>query len=339
MFAFVTNADSVTINKGQVVYAFGATGDRMSVKLANNTSDATSAKTIGIVFSSSIAANGTGYIITQGVIDGLNLGAYNAGDTLYLGATAGDYTSTKPYAPNHLVYVGIVERANAGNGQIYVRIQNGYELDEIHDVDLITNSPVNKDILTYVTGSPNLWKNRSLGTILGGTTSQYVRGDGSLATLPTLPTIYKSTTDGTAITGIASEQISSSQLIPANTFQVGDIVRVTWRVTKTGTSSLTTCKLYVNTTASLVGAVQLGQVLAGFTNSNSNGFQRYLAIKASNNTQTIGNASTFTDFNTLTAGINANINWSVDQYIIFMTQLNTATADVIRTSYYLIEKL
>jgi hypothetical protein len=128
-------------------------------------------------------------------------------------------------------------------------------------------------------------------------------------------------------------------LIPANTFAVGDIVRITWRVTKTGTTSSITCKLYVNTTVSLVGAIQLGQILPGFTNSNSNGFQRHLAIKASNNTQTIGNAGTFTDYNTLTAVTTANIDWSINQYIIFMTQLNSATADVVRTSFYLIEKV
>jgi hypothetical protein len=29
LFAYVTNADSVSITKGQVVYAFGGTGDRM----------------------------------------------------------------------------------------------------------------------------------------------------------------------------------------------------------------------------------------------------------------------------------------------------------------------
>ena len=149
MFAFVTNADSVTINKGQPVYAFSATGDRMSVKLANNTSDLTSAKTVGLVFSSSIPSNGTGFIITQGVIQNLNTSMYSAGDTLYVGSTAGSLTSTKPYAPNHLVYAGIVERANAGNGQIYVRVQNGYELDEIHDVDLVTTAPVNGNVLTY----------------------------------------------------------------------------------------------------------------------------------------------------------------------------------------------
>jgi hypothetical protein len=154
MFAFVTNADSVTINKGQPVYAFGAAGDRMSVKLAANTSDATSAKTVGLVFSSSIAANGTGFIITQGVIQNLNTSMYSPGATLYVGATAGTLTSTKPYAPNHLVYAGIVERANAGNGQIYVRVQNGYELDEIHDVDLITTPPVNGNVLGY---NGSLW--------------------------------------------------------------------------------------------------------------------------------------------------------------------------------------
>jgi len=154
MFAFVSNADSVTINKGQPVYAFGASGDRMSVKLANNTGDATSATTVGLVFSSSIAPNGTGFIITQGVLQNINTAAYNPGDILYVGASAGALTNVKPYAPNHLVYIGIVERANAGNGQIYVRPQNGYELSEIHDVDLITIPPTVNDALVY---NGSLW--------------------------------------------------------------------------------------------------------------------------------------------------------------------------------------
>jgi hypothetical protein len=162
LFAYVTNDDSVTINKGQPVYAFGAAGNRMSVKLANNTSDSTSAQTVGVVFSSSIAPNQKGFIITQGVISGVNTAAYSPGAQLYLGATAGTLTSTKPYAPNHLVYIGIVERANAGNGQIYVKPQNGYELNELHDVDLITSLPTNNQVLSYQTGTPNLWKNKNV---------------------------------------------------------------------------------------------------------------------------------------------------------------------------------
>lgn len=170
LFAYVTNADSVTINKGQPVYAFGAAGNRMSVKLASNTGDATSAQTVGLVFSTSIAAGQKGFIITQGVISGINTGSYSAGNTLYLGATAGTLTATKPYAPNHLVYIGTVERANAGNGQIYVKPQNGYELDELHNVDLVSTAPVNNDVLVFDTSTtPDLWKPKSIPTILGYT--------------------------------------------------------------------------------------------------------------------------------------------------------------------------
>jgi hypothetical protein len=182
LLAYVHNSQGSVINKGQVVYAYQATGNKMSVKLARADSDATSAKTIGLVYDSSIGIGGEGYIIIQGVIEGINTAAFNAGDTLYLsGTTFGGVTATKPHAPTHLVYVGIVERANAGNGQIYVRCQNGYELDEIHDVDLISSAPVNNQLLTYEQ-STDLWKNKSLGTILGGNTSQYVRGDGTLQT-------------------------------------------------------------------------------------------------------------------------------------------------------------
>lgn len=168
LHAYVHNAESVTITKGQAVYLYQASGNKASVKLAYNTSDAFSAKTFGLA-AEDIAASTNGMVICQGVLDGLNTGMFGAGDTLYLSATPGDYTSIKPYAPNHLVYIGVVERANAGNGQIYVRIQNGYELTEIHDVDLITTPPVNNDVLTYVSGPPNLWKAKSISTILGYT--------------------------------------------------------------------------------------------------------------------------------------------------------------------------
>ena len=158
LFAYVTNDDSVTITKGQVVYAFGGTGDRMTVKLANNTSDATSARTVGVVFSASIAANQKGIIILQGLIDGLSIlgSPFVDGDSVYLGATNGAITRTKPYAPNHLVYVGTVTTASAGSsGRMYVKIQNGYELDEIHDVSAQT--PVDGDTLIY-NSSNGLWE-------------------------------------------------------------------------------------------------------------------------------------------------------------------------------------
>jgi hypothetical protein len=148
MHAYVHNAEAVTITKGQAVYLYQASGNKASVKLAYNTSDATSAKTFGLA-AENIGAGQNGMVICQGVLDGLNTGMYSAGDTLYLSTAPGGYTTVKPYAPNHFVYIGVVERANAGNGQIYVRVQNGYELDEIHDVDLITTPPVIGNALVY----------------------------------------------------------------------------------------------------------------------------------------------------------------------------------------------
>jgi len=202
LFAYVTNAESVAITKGQPVYAFGAQGNRMSVKLAYNTTDATSAQTVGVVFSSSIGANQKGFVIMQGVISGVNTSAYTAGDQLYLGATSGTLTNVKPYAPNHLVYVGIVERANAGNGQIYIKPQNGYELDELHNVS--AQSPANNDGIFFNT-STNLWEKKSIATVLGYTpvnptrlisTTSPLSGGGNLTADRTL-SIADAVADGT----------------------------------------------------------------------------------------------------------------------------------------------
>ena len=113
-------------------------------------------------------------IICQGVLDGLNLGAYTDGDSIYLGATAGSITATKPYAPNHLVYVGTVERANAGNGQLYVRIQNGYEMDELHNVS--AQSPTNGQILIY-NQTTSLWEKAN---ITAGSNITITNGAGSI---------------------------------------------------------------------------------------------------------------------------------------------------------------
>jgi len=172
LFAYVTNDDSVTLTKGMPVYAFGGTGDRMTVKRAFNTSDATSAQTVGLVLSTSIAANQKGLIMMQGLLDGLSIlptSTWNDGDPVYLGATAGTITNVKPYAPNHLVYLGVVTTASNGSaGRLYVRVQNGYELDELHNVQART--PSLNDTLWYDnTVSPAQWKTASISTILGYT--------------------------------------------------------------------------------------------------------------------------------------------------------------------------
>lgn len=164
--AYVRNGEATTLNKGEVVYLFGASGNRASVKRASNVGDNTSSKTMGIV-AESIAANQVGFIVTQGVLDGLSLGSpYVAGDSIYLDTTPGAFTRVKPTQPDHIVFIGVVERANAGNGQMYIKPQNGFELEELHDV-LIT-SPINNQTILW-NSAVTLWTNSTLtvGTISG----------------------------------------------------------------------------------------------------------------------------------------------------------------------------
>jgi hypothetical protein len=165
LLAYVTNAETTTITKGQAVYVSGGVGDRIKVKLAYNTSDATSAQTIGIVQSTSIAANQKGLVIVQGQLDGLSLfptASWADGDFIYLGATPGQLTNVKPVAPNHLVYLGYVTTASNGSaGRMYVKVQNGYEMDELHDVYINPATLANGDLLQY-NSATDLWLNKSL---------------------------------------------------------------------------------------------------------------------------------------------------------------------------------
>jgi hypothetical protein len=157
----VYNAEATTLNKGEVVYAFGASGQRISVKRARNLSDSTSAQTLGVV-GESIASGAEGFVIGQGMVRGINTSTYTQGNGLYLSSTYGQFTNVKQSAPNHLVYIGFVVKVHLTAGEIFVKCQNGYELDEIHDVQI--TSIADKNLIMYES-STGLWKNNiSLST-------------------------------------------------------------------------------------------------------------------------------------------------------------------------------
>lgn len=213
LVAYVTNAESTTITKGQAVYLFSAQGDRATVKLAYNTGDATSAKTLGIV-AEDITANGTGFVVCQGVVYGLSLGSYTAGDTVYLGSTAGSITATKPYAPNHLVYIGVVEKANAGAGQLYVRVQNGYELDEIHNVS--AQSPSDGQTIVY-NSSTSLWEKNTVSLTAGvNGTLPVANGGTGITSLGTGVATFLGTPSSANLASAVTDETGTGALVFAN---------------------------------------------------------------------------------------------------------------------------
>jgi hypothetical protein len=303
LFAYVTNDDSVTLTKGMPVYAFSGTGDRMTVKRANNTLDSTSAQTVGLVLSTSIAANQKGLIMMQGLLDGLSIlptATFADGDPVYLGATAGTITNVKPYGPNHLVYLGVVTTASNGSaGRMYVRIQNGYELSEIHDIDLITNAPTNNQVLTYES-STDLWKNKSLGTILGYTPYRNVQ------------------TSQTSITGTTAETIVFTATIPAGTFNSADVLKILFGANKLNSLSTYSLRLRVNTTNTISGSTTIA-TYTGSATPQVNLITRNFNLNGGNLYGFMFTTSAITDIAAGAGALNSTTLNPANQFFIFAT--------------------
>ncbi len=160
----VRNTTGATLTKGTVVYMSGATGQIPTVTKAIATTDGSSAQTLGMI-TADLANNSNGHVTIIGLISDIDTSAYTDGAQLYLsGSTAGSVTTTKPYAPTHLVYVGIVEYAHAIHGKIFVKVQNGYELDELHNVS--AQSPTTGQTIVY-NSSTSLWEKNTVSLTAG----------------------------------------------------------------------------------------------------------------------------------------------------------------------------
>jgi hypothetical protein len=164
----VNNRTGSTLTKGTAVYLSGSQGNRITVAKALGVTDAFSANTFGIV-AESIANNQSGYVITEGLITGINTSSLVEDSAVYLSPTvAGGLTSTKPQAPQHTVYIGVCVKSNAGSGELFVKIRNGQELDELHDVRI--TSPVNKASLYYLS-SEGVWRDTTPTLLVSDTAS------------------------------------------------------------------------------------------------------------------------------------------------------------------------
>jgi hypothetical protein len=199
----VYNGSGSTITKGKVVAVSGAQGQRPSVVLADADTESLSAPTLGVT-AEDIANGAEGFVATFGVIRGIDTSAFTAGDDVYLSQTAGGFTATRPSAPAHTVFLGWVVKVNASSGELFLNINNGWELDELHNVKI--TSVANNDILQYDSAN-QYWKNIAPASVTGtwgiditgnaGTVTNGVYTNGSYA-------------DPTWITSLAWSKISST---------------------------------------------------------------------------------------------------------------------------------
>lgn len=154
----VKNSTGSTVTKGSAVYISGANGDNALISLADADSEATSSKTLGLAIAN-ITDGSLGAIITNGLLKGIDTSTATAGDSVWLSSTAGGVVFGAPPAkPAHNVYIGVVVRVHATNGAILVKVQNGYEVNELHDVNI--TSVADNEVLAYDDAS-SMWINQT----------------------------------------------------------------------------------------------------------------------------------------------------------------------------------
>lgn len=132
---------------------------------------------------------------------------------------------------------------------------------------------------------------------------------------------YDLTTDQTAVTGTTANTYVNSFLIPANTVSVGQIWELKYRARKTGTGGVTTLRVYANTSAAIGGTLiavyQTTNTALGIT------IFRNLVVKTATNTEVMntGISNQLLDYlNSTTAYSALNIDWTIQQYIVFAIQ-------------------
>jgi hypothetical protein len=132
-----------------------------------------------------------------------------------------------------------------------------------------------------------------------------------------------------------------SQLIPANTFATGDVIRISYRGLKIGSVSGSNAFHYVHT-ASTVSSATLLATFSTSQNIRMIQMDRKLYIKnVTGNTEMYNTTVSSSGEYTLTATstfTNIAINWTINQYIIFANTLNS-TSDSFRGVSYEIERI
>jgi hypothetical protein len=301
------NGLSGTITKGTAVYVTGSNGTNMLVGRASNTSEATSSKTMGLM-QSDITTTGstqTGFVVTEGLLGGLNTAGTTAGDPVWLGVSGALIYGliNKPYAPAHLVFIGIVTKVSAGSGEIFVKVQNGFELKEIHDVDIITTTPINGHILGF---DGTLWVNKTIagwlgftpGTVTSVTGTTPIVSSGGTAPAISIPAAttsvdgYLTAANWTTFNG-KQNALSGTGLVKST---AGTITYITDNSTNWDTAYTERNKwdggstgLVAATGRISLGATTLGSNLFTITNPSAITFPRYNA----DNTVSALDASTF----------------------------------------------
>jgi hypothetical protein len=206
---------SQALTKGQPVYVSSANGTNIIVSKAGYATESESSKTMGLI-AQNLSTNGDGFVITEGLLDGLNTSTAADGDPVWLGPTGTLIYGlvNKPKAPNHLVFIGIVTRAHANQGEIFVKVQNGFELEELHNVSI--TAPATGEVLIY-NATTGLWTNTNTMASKSYVDTA-VSGLGNTAANTYVPLALLGNADGVA-------ELDESGFVPASQLNIDEKIQ------------------------------------------------------------------------------------------------------------------
>lgn len=229
----VYNNSGATIVKGSVVYINGRHSSNLpTIALAQANNEENSYKTFALV-SDDIADNASGLVIQAGNIGGLNLptSSFTDGDIVYLSpSSAGGLTITKPLAPNHICKIGSVTRAHPTQGSIEIKIENGWQLDELSDIS-IPLVPDDSVVLQF-SRVDSLWHDVSISNAIG---SRYIKPSDTASMLSN----YLTTADTTSL---QQKSLPANSIVGNATYQTANAQSIYFKDTSgtyTGTITWT----------------------------------------------------------------------------------------------------
>ena len=271
-----------TLAKGTAVYVSGSTGGsgtNMIVMAASNASEALSSKTFGLLETGG-ATNDFVKCVTFGLIAGLDTSTAQAGDPVWLGVNGALLfgVANKPVAPANMVYIGVVTRVQSNNGEIFVNVQNGFEIEELHDV-LITSKANNQGL--FYESSTGLWKNKSIATVLGYTPQAQLNGTGfvkaSGTTISYDNSTYLTTADAAStyqlLTNLSTDLTASATKYPSVNAVIAGLATKQNQLNGTGLVRMSGTTVSYDNNSYVTGSGSIGYISSwnattGLTNSS-----------------------------------------------------------------------
>jgi hypothetical protein len=212
VFYYVKNSTGSSIPKGTAVRFNGTDGASGHLLIAPFLANGTYPSSYFMGVTAETIANGSfGQVMHFGELNGINTSGYTAGALLYASTTvAGGFQTTAPVAPNNIVLIAAAVNSK-NNGEIVVRPTYGSNINQDEGVKI--TSPTTGDLLQLQAGG--LWENKTKAQILGGTSSQFVKGDGSLDSTSYQPLLTNPVT-GTGTTNFVPKYTSGGLAIIGN---------------------------------------------------------------------------------------------------------------------------